>query len=441
VPKISSKPSINLPAVVDSSTSVLAQITSALGVPREIIASDGEIANAWSQLPRLLEIIPPALRSEHHARMCIAVAAGLFDAAINYVWNSAIIELRDKIRRFGLHVVTQLIGKDFDDETLSELKDAELLEFCLKLNLVSEDAFFFLDHCRDTRNNFSSAHPPMGTIDDDEFIVFLKRCAKYALSDTSNPTGVDTQALIRGVKRARFLPEQTTEWSQRIANTHDAQRGLIFSTLHGIYCDPKSTEESRLNSFDLCKECCDYLSPSVRSELLNRHSDYVANGESDRQTASQLFFEQMGLLSYLGTVEQHTIVSVACARLMSVHQAFYNFYNEPPFAERLQELSNQVAVPASCQNEFVTVVVTCAVGNEYGICRAALPTYASLISNFSPKEVAIMLDLPKSKTIVGHRIRENQQCQNKFAELLRERVDIATVPTKSQSDYKKWIGA
>ena len=441
MPKIRNQPSIQLPAVVESSTSALAQITRALGVPREIIASDSEISNAWSQLPRLLDIIPPALRSDQHARMCVAVAVGLFDAAINYIWNSAVIELRDKVRRFGLNVVEQLTGKDFDEDTLSDLKDAELLGLCLKHNLVSEDAFFFLDQCRDTRNNFSSAHPPMGTIDDDEFIVFLKRCAKFALSDTSNPTGVDMQALIRGVKHARFLTEQITEWAQRIANTHDAQRGLIFSTLHGIYCDLKSSEESRLNALDLCKACSDHFSPSVRSELLNRHSDYVANGETDRQTASQKFFEHLSLLSYLGTAEQHTVISVACARLISVHQAFNNFYNEPPFADRLEELSSQITVPPSCKNEFVNSVVTCAVGNEYGICRAAAPTYASLISNFSPREVAIMLSLPKSKTIVGRRIRKTQHCRTKYAQLLRERVDVASVPPRSQAEYNKWMGA
>lgn len=438
MPKIPKTNLISLPNVMDTSVSALSQITSSLGVERDIIASDTEIANVWGQLPRLLEIIPHELRSAQHARMCVAVAAGLFDAAINYAWNSAVIELRDKIRRFGLNVVTQLVGKDFDEEKLFDLKDAELLDLCLKLNLISEDAYFFLDQCRDTRNNFSSAHPPMGALDDDEFIVFLKRCAKYALADTSNPTGVDSQALIRAVKIARFTLEQITEWGQRIADTHDAQRGLIFSTLHGMYCDPKSTEETRLNSLDLCKKNTDHFSPSVRSEILNRHSDYVTSGETGRKTASQVFFEQLGLLGFLGSAEQHTIISYACTRLLSVHQAFNNFYNEPPFADRLNELSMQTAVPASCQNEYVTVVATCAVGNEYGVCREACPTYEAMIRNFSPKEVAILLELPKSKTVVGRRIRENARCKNRYSQILRSCINSGSIPTKFQTEYRKW---
>ena len=78
--------------------------------------------------------------------MCIAVASGLFDAAINYVWNAAIVELRKKVRRFGIAVVPQVLDdKSFDNDKLDDLKDAQLLELCLKLNLIDDDAFFFLN--------------------------------------------------------------------------------------------------------------------------------------------------------------------------------------------------------------------------------------------------------------------------------------------------------
>ena len=64
-------------------------------------------------------------------RMCVAVSSGLFDSAINYIWNASVIELRDKIRRFGLNVVEQVTGKSgFDETKLNDLKDAELLELC-----------------------------------------------------------------------------------------------------------------------------------------------------------------------------------------------------------------------------------------------------------------------------------------------------------------------
>ena len=78
---------INLPALAEETISSLDTLTSILDVPRELVASSDEIQRAWENLPRLINTIPVEYRSVHHARMCIAVASGLFDAAINYSCN------------------------------------------------------------------------------------------------------------------------------------------------------------------------------------------------------------------------------------------------------------------------------------------------------------------------------------------------------------------
>ncbi len=240
-PSSTSLPAVSLPDISPLSSSMLAQLTTALGISRDVLATDDQIEHAWSQLPRLLKRIPPERRDERIAKMCVAVASGLFDAAINYVWNAAIVELREKVRRFGIAVVPQVLDdKSFDEDSLLDLKDAELLDLCLKLNLIGNDDFFFLDQCRATRNSFSVAHPAEGVVDEDEFLAFLSRCQKHALSSAQNPKGVDTKAMLAALNAARFKKDQRKEWERRVRETYDAQRELIFVMLHGIYCDPAS---------------------------------------------------------------------------------------------------------------------------------------------------------------------------------------------------------
>jgi hypothetical protein len=101
---------VNLPAVLTSTSPILDQLTDALGVSRNVLASEEEIYHAWAGLPRILTKIPPELRTAQHVRMCVAIAPGLLDAAINYAWNSAILELQRKVREFGVHIVPQVIG-------------------------------------------------------------------------------------------------------------------------------------------------------------------------------------------------------------------------------------------------------------------------------------------------------------------------------------------
>ena len=78
---------IKLPAITGNTIPALESLTRALNVPRGILASEEEIEAAWVNMPRVLKKITPQLRTEGLARMCVAVASGLFDSAINYAWN------------------------------------------------------------------------------------------------------------------------------------------------------------------------------------------------------------------------------------------------------------------------------------------------------------------------------------------------------------------
>lgn len=248
VPKL---PEPVLPALPTTILPAISELTASLGIPRHVLARDEEIQYAWRDLPRELREIPPDLRGELVARMCVAVSTGLFDGAMNYAWNAAILQLRTKIRNFGLPIVAQILQSDFEEKHLLELQDSRLLELALKLNLVNEDGFFFLDQCREVRNNFSAAHPTMGSVNDREFTTFLNRCVRYALADASSPKGVDIGAFISAVKGPRFNANQHDVWVQRLVDTHDAQRQMLVGMVHGIYCDPNTSEPSRLNALDI----------------------------------------------------------------------------------------------------------------------------------------------------------------------------------------------
>lgn len=425
---------LNLPVISETVLPLLENITSQLGVPREVLAKDEEILYAWGELPRELKRIPPQLRNELLARMCVAVSTGLFDGAINYVWNASINNLRNKVRDFGYNVVTQIVGKNFDEDSLLDLMDAQLLKLCLELNLISEEGYYFLDQCRDIRNNYSAAHPSISLIDDREVINFISRCAKFALSDVRNPKGVFTGEFIAAIKNNLFSKEQLSTWVNRLKETHDAQRESLFSMLHGIYCDPISKEQHRLNSLNICKVFTNDFTPLTKSHLLKNHYNYQTKGDEKRYNASQIFFEKLGMLSLLNKIEVHIIITRACENLLSVHNGFNNFYNEPPFAERLFELSSQNEIPESAKETFVIAILTCNVGNPYGVSHAAIPYYNKMIRNLTPKEISIMLNILSSNTIVANRIKASSKCKTRYKKAL-ELIDVESLHTSQQNLY------
>ncbi len=431
-----------LPPVQSSTVATVNEVINSLGVSREIVASDEEIEYAWRDLPRELRSIPEETRNEKLgallARMCIAVSVGLFDAAINYAWNAAVLQLQDRVRQFGLNVVSQILDRRFEEADLRDLRDSELLSLCLELNLISEDGSFFLEQCRDTRNNFSAAHPSIGVVNDREFTAFLNRCVRYALSLTSNPRGIDFKAFIQSVKGARFSEDQLSTWMQRIRDTHDAQRELVFESLHGIYCDPASSEEFRVNSLSICQAYVSELTPSIKSSFVDQHYDYKAKGDQSRSIASQNFFERLGLFNLLTDQERHSIISSACKKLLSVHKAFDNFHNEPPFAQRLREITSAGILPESAQDEYVTTVLTCFVGNEYGISNKAVGYYRDMIIGFSPREISIMLKAPtQHSNLLSKRISTFPRCRKRFQASV-SLLSPESIPSSLLNEYQRW---
>lgn len=428
-----------LPALPATVLPALEQLTAALGIPRTALASTEEIEYAWRDLPRELREIPEALRGELIARMCVAVSTGLFDGAMNYIWNAAVLHLRDKIRTFSLPVVAQIKQNDFEEKNLLELQDSRLLELCLKLNIIDEDGFFFLDQCRDVRNNFSAAHPTLGKINDREFTTFLNRCVRYALADSALPRGVDIGAFISAVKGPRFNAQQCNIWVQRLTETHDAQRQMLVTMAHGIYCDPNTPEQARLNSIDLCEGLLNAFNASIKSELINSHTEYVANGYQDKHAASLQFFEKLSLLGLLNESEQHHIFTRAISRLWDVHNGTNNFYNEPAFAERLLELSTQGAVPETAQEQFVQTVGCCRVGNGYGVSNAAVRYYDQMIQNFSPREISTLIQSAATNiNPLGRRVSAGGSYRVNFKAMLGL-LDAASIPNVVSAAYAQFM--
>ncbi len=426
----------SLPAITTGTDDLLTQITASLGVDRAVLPAKSQIDHAWGNLPRLLSKIPLELRDERMIRLCVAVSVGLFDSAINYIWNSTVVELRQKVIRFGLPIVAQLTSKAIDENKLIELMDHELLKLCLELNLISEEGYFKLDQCRAIRNSFSAAHPAVGALDEDEVINFISRCARSALSDVNVPAGVNFNELIVAIKNAQFSEDQKAYWSGAIKGTHNAQRELIATALHGMYCDETLGQAARTN-------CSILFLPTVElggmpAKIIDQHQSYVGKGEDSKAAASRDFFTKFNMLGMLSEAERHAIVSTACDRMNAAHQGMNNFYNEPPFAARLHEIVGASVVPDTVRWKFVETVISCALGNPFGVSWAAMPHYTSMIKDFSPKALEIMFSIPGSKTLAGNKIATDSDCRKRFAQLVGLFAS-ASIPTSLQTPYVNWM--
>ena len=410
---------IQLPDTLSATLPSINSLMSAFNLPRNLIASDDEIICAWRELPREILKIPEDLRDGMIVRMCVAVSVGLFDGAINYIWNAVITTIRQKIRNFGFSVIAQTLGKKFEESDLNDLKDSELLDLCYKIQLLSEEGFFFLNQCRDIRNNFSTAHPSIAQIDDRELIIFISRCCKYGITDDYSVQGIKIPDFIEAVK-GHTLDDSTLEvWAQKLSETFQGQRQMLVKMLMGIYCDSDSTEESRLNALRICLMIKENIDESIQSSLIDQYNEYLIKGKTDRHKAAKVFFEKLKMLNLLNESERISIVKNACKNLLNAHLEYNNFYNEPPFAERLFEISTSMEIPEIVKQEYVYTVLMGYVGNPYGVSNGAVWYYEKMIRGFSPREINHLLSLNESRSLFSDKISRLPFCKGRYLEALR----------------------
>ena len=161
-------------------------------------------------------------------------------------------------------------------------------------------------------------------------------------------------------------------------------------------------------------------------------------GDHQRHAASQQFFEKLELLSLLNESERHSVISSAVRQLRTAHLGMNNFYNEPPFAERLMTLSEAEAIPDTIQEQFVDTVVACYIGNGYGESNAAVSYYETMIRSFSPKEMACMISLSEAKSLVAERLRTSSRCRRRIVGALGL-VDSHSIPASQKADYDRLV--
>ena len=63
-----------------------------------------ERETVFRNVPTVIESIPPEIRSRsiYISKFLSAVAGGLFDAALNYLWDETILELRKRVSQYDL---------------------------------------------------------------------------------------------------------------------------------------------------------------------------------------------------------------------------------------------------------------------------------------------------------------------------------------------------
>lgn len=431
-----------LPGLVqENSLMVVDNICGVLGIPRDAISDNKSIKRALKMLPDELENFPEDYINNDIARLCVAVSVGLYDDAIVRMWNCVIRELRKQVNKYGIEMIKHVLDStNLDEKKLESISDAELLTLSRQLSILSEEGYFFLDKCRDIRNNASIAHPTDFTINETRLIAFINDCCKYGLNHSSDGISVDFKKLMNMISSTSTSNDQLDILVEEISNSFESQRDLIWQVLYSRATDNTQNNATINNASYISEKLANNSLINEKNEIymLGKHNEFQLDGDNSKVTLSRKFLEKIDRISNIREAEKVDMFNKEIMNLQNAHTSMDNFYNEVPFASRLNTLYKKInPVPEIVINELVTTILNCYLGNGFGVSNQSMPYYKNILFNLSPKGIQVLINLPYNNVTIKNKLK-NKNARERFKEIL-DYIDEESLITTQKVVYNKLI--
>ena len=420
-------------------TKVFASYLEYYGLPTDnVIASTEERRVVGTNLPSFLETLAPEekLDARYLSKFVGATAIGLFDAALNYIWNEVVLNLRKKASVYGadLFFDAAVGGRNRDiykaEEDLPGLKDSVLLDTCLKLELLSDVVYRKLDHILTMRNEVAASHPNVESIGGFELLGWLQTCVKDVLQDRPSESAIKIKALVENLKsRADVIDDHTrARFTEELANLSIAHVHNLLIALFGMYVAPDTEQILRKNISLIAKAVWDCAADRVKYHIGVMLDGYRTNLKQQKLDKGVKFLTIVDGRRYESLSSRIIALDNLAERLLAAHHGWDNFYNEPPIMREVMQFCQEAGdIPPEILPKTLKVVLKCRLGRGLSYCEGVSPAGRDLYDAF----LRLLDDSGVSQALIAvfspeiNSKLQNSYCQKHLAAVLETLKKVA----------------
>ena len=392
---------------------------------RDIFVPVKDRKTIFANIEALLEGIEVKDREKSYyiSKFLAAVSCGLFDAALNYMWDETISILRKKIKNYDMDYFFDQLQRYAEKRTKKEIEldsisDQDLIEGAMKIELISEEGYKQLDLIRYMRNYASAAHPNQNELDAFQLMGWFKVLIKEVILITEPNIVVNIKQLLNNIKVNRIETEkQAKEVTSFLGKAPKIQINNLCRGLFGIYTRLDTNQVSIDNIKILLPYIWDFVDDDTKSELGIKYANFITINDKNRAEKAKEFLSicHNGLQFLTDNIKIIEIEEIL-DELYETHYAFDNFYNEPFFARKLERIVGDMGVPKEISKKYVLILINVAITNGNGVSINADPIYFKLIRDFDAYQTSIaILSFNDKKISSKLNIR---RCKEKFIEII-----------------------
>ncbi|MBP6755264.1 MAG: hypothetical protein KA210_03885 [Bacteroidia bacterium] len=393
----------------------LANLLTHIGLPIENLLSPiEERRKVIFALESTIEILPLEERSKsvYLSKFTVAISVGLFDGALNFLWDETVKALRRLAVNFDLQYflsVAKTINTKYKNlasaDDLVAIGDHDLLDICRRIGLVNDINHKRLEHVNYLRNHASAAHPNENYISGIEMLSLLESCLRHAIVAKPDHSVIQIQQLFDNLRTKEIPKEDFDVIAVDLRKQPQERIDDFILSIVGIYIDPKTEAFVKKNIDRLARRIWDALTEDTKLRIGSKYGLYRKNGDVERKDGIQNFLETVNGLQYKDEDSLAAELLEKLQNLKSVHFEWNNFYNEFAHAKSIDTSIPTTGVPDTVRKLFVKVISICYIGNglgsRNGVDENALPLYKKYIENFGITEIKDFLHFFKDQEFVS----------------------------------------
>lgn len=385
----------------------LANLLLHIGLPTENILSPiEERRKIIYALESTIEILPvnERLKATYLSKFTVAVSVGLFDGALNFLWDETIKALRRLASNFDLqyflivaHTVNSKYKTLVTPDDLPAIGDHDLLEICRRIGLISDINYKRLENVNYLRNHASAAHPNENSVSGIEMLGLLESCLKYAITATPDHSVIQIKQLFDNLRTQDIPKEDFSIIASDFLKQPQERIDDFMLSIFGVYSDPRTEARVRKNIDRLTPHTWNNVTEEIKYTIGAKFGVYRKNGDVDKKDAVQKFLETVNGLKYKDEDSLTAELIEKIQNLKTVHFEWNNFYNEYAHAKSIDASIPTNGIPDSIRKFFVKVICLCYVGNgrgyKEGVDEGAVTYYNKFIQAFTINEIKDFLSL------------------------------------------------
>lgn len=379
----------------------LLSLFSSLGLPTEnILVTVDERKKVIRNIEDVINILPESIKnqSSYISKYLAAVGAGLFDAALNYLWDETVKQLRSRIEEYDLQYFFDLAvpsdkrNKFSGAEDLAKIDDSELIQGAKEMGLISDIGYRLLDNIKYMRNWASAAHPNQTEITGLQLISWLETCIKEVIALPQSTVTIQIRKLLQNIKSNELSDTDAETIGNSFSELPDEKVSSLCNGFFGIYCRKDTIASTRKNIMLLLPHLWNYVQEDIKSGIGIKFSRYQINNDQEEAQLARQFLQIVNAESYLPESVRAAELKVEVEHLYRAHNApMNNFYAEPPYARQVKLLIGTHGIPEQVAPYCVMVIVDAYLTNGNGICWDADGAYNSIINNFTQHQFVLAI--------------------------------------------------